>query len=157
MAAARVIPFKVPRTRTALRNQASAENQREAGLKRAIDRAAAVLDRLEARAEACDKQAKALAARKKLACARAAAIEERILELMSEAHIEKLTGNHATLAKRPNALSLIVDDPALIPAEYLRTKTSSEPDKVRIKAALAQDLEVAGVRLVQSVSLLRRR
>jgi Siphovirus Gp157 len=86
---------------------------------------------------------------------RAGAIEERVLELMLEAGLDKLVGNRATLSKRANAFSLVVDDLKLIPAAYLRTKTSTEADKVAIKVALDRGEEVAGVHLLQSISLVR--
>lgn len=47
-------------------------------------------------------------------------------------------------------------DQNAIPAIYIREKLVSEPDKMQIKAALARGEEIAGVRLLQSVSLLRK-
>jgi Siphovirus Gp157 len=155
--AAQPLPFKVPaRTAKPQLAEREMERQRAAGFKRAIDRVDTVLTRLEDRAAACDVQIKFWQARKKLALARAAAIEERTLELMAAAGLEKLLGNRATLAKRANALSVVVDNQKLIPAAYLRTKTTREADKVAIKVALERGEEVAGVHLVQTVSLIRK-
>jgi Siphovirus Gp157 len=148
--------FKVPRGNAgSLRASANAGRERESGVKRAIDRADQVLSSLEARAAGFDRAIKALQARKKHALARASAIEERVLELMSEAGLDKLVGNRAILSKRANALSLVVDDLNLIPAAYLRTKSISEADKVAIKVALDRGEEIGGVHLTQSISLIR--
>jgi Siphovirus Gp157 len=156
MAAPNFLPFKVPRPKAgSLRASAKASRERESGVKRAIDRADQVLSSLEARAAGFDRAIKALQARKKHALVRATAIEERVIELMSEAGLDKLVGNRATLSKRANALSLVVDDLNLIPAAYLRTKTITETDKVAIKVALDRGVEISGVHLTQSISLIR--
>jgi hypothetical protein len=153
---AQPLPFKVPRQAKPDRSLRDAERHREAGIKTAIDRVAGALTRCEARAAATDLEIKRLQARKKMALARAAAIEERTLELMAAAGLEKLLGNRATLTKRANPISLIVDDQNLIPPAFLRTKTTSEVDKVAIKVALDGGEEIAGCHLVQTISLIRK-
>jgi Gp157 protein len=75
---------------------------------------------------------------------------------MSEAGLDKLVGNRATLTKRANAMSLVVDDQKLIPPTFLRTKTTTEADKVAIKVAIERGEEVSGVHMVQSISLIRK-
>jgi hypothetical protein len=168
--AAQPIPFKVPRKSAAeIRSLARVDHAREAGLKRAIDRAHQLLSRLEGRAAVFDAEIKKLQARKKHALARAAAIEERVLELMTEADLEKLVGNTVTLVKRPNAASLIIDDLSLIPKKYMHPDTPGGPNKVAIKVALEQfeaaeargepidpAERIQGVRFIQNVSLLRK-
>jgi Gp157 protein len=149
-----VVPFP-KRNANKLRREGEAARERDARLKRLIDRAAAVLDQLEARAEACDREMKQLTRRKKLALARAERIENQILERMRAGALPKLTGNQRVLSSRPNAPKLEVLDPAALPREYLREKLVSEPDKMQIKAALARGEEVPGVELVQTISLLR--
>jgi Siphovirus Gp157 len=167
--AAQPISFKVPRKSAAtLRSIAKVDHAREAGVKRAIDRAHQVLSRLEARSAGFDAEIKKLQARKKHALARAAAIEERTLELMTEAGFEKLVGNTVTLVKRPNAAWLIIDDLSLIPQKYMHPDTPGGPNKVAIKVALEQfeaaevrgeaidAARILGVRLIQTVSLQRK-
>lgn len=50
----------------------------------------------------------------------------------------------------------MIDDETKIPAEYMRETTVTEPDKLAIKAALTAGEEIAGVRLEQGVSLIRK-
>ena len=52
--------------------------------------------------------------------------------------------------------SLVVEDQSQIPSEYVRTKKQNEPNKVAIKVALERGVEIGGVRLVQSISLIRK-
>lgn len=46
--------------------------------------------------------------------------------------------------------SVEVDNEREIPAEYMRQKTTSEPDKLAIKAAIKAGEEVSGCRLVEN-------
>lgn len=52
-----------------------------------------------------------------------------------------------------NPPSVEVNDSDAIPAEYTRTTTVTEPDKAKIKEAIAAGKSVAGARLVQSERL----
>jgi transposase len=144
------------RNAPALRGEADATRLAEAKVKRAIDRTAYLLDRLEARVSSCDEQIKHLKARKEAAYQRIERIEEQTLTLMEEAGLEKLTGNNVTFLMRANAPSLVVEDQSQIPSEYIRTKSTTEPNKVAIKVALERGVEISGVRLVQSISLIRK-
>lgn len=155
--AAHALPFKVQaRTPKPESSEVEASRRRGQQVKLAIDRTDTVLTSYEARIAGFDLEIKKLQARKKHAAARCAAIEDRVLELMSDAGLDKLTGNRATLSKRANALSLVVDDQKLIPPTFLRTKTTTQADKVAIKVALERGVEIGGVRLVQSISLIRK-
>lgn len=104
---------------------------------------------------------KQLDARQKIAARRTEAIENRVIELMQAAGLDKLTGMTVTLTVRTNAPSLVVDDLAKIP-RFLRTKTVTEADKTAIKVELQRleragsEEEVAGCHLSQSLSLLRK-
>ena len=83
---AQPIPFKVPRKSAAeIRSLARVEHARETAVKRAIDRADQVLSRLEASASDFDAEIKKLQTRKKLALARQQKVEDRVLQLMSDA------------------------------------------------------------------------
>jgi hypothetical protein len=139
-----------------LKTEADVTRQGEAKLKRAIDRTARLLDRLEARASGYDEQIKCLKARREAASRRAKHIEEQTLTLMGEAGLEKLTGTKVTLLMRANPPSLVVEDQCQIPSEYIRTKSTNEPKKVAIKVALERGVEIGGVRLVQTISLIRK-
>jgi len=143
-------------TAPALKAEAARERDREAALKRAIDRADRVLARLEARQAQYDAAAKRAKARKEAACRRAQAIEDRIIELMQAAGLAELAGHRAKLSIRANAPAVEVEALDQIPPEYLRVKTVTEADKVAIKCALQKGADVAGVRLVQTLTLLRK-
>jgi hypothetical protein len=149
----------VKRTAGALKAAANVERDREAILKTKIDRIHQLLNRLEARAIACDLEVKRQQARKKAACARAEAIEDRVLREMQDAGLKELAGRSVTLIAREAGVSkLIVTDASLIPAIYMRVSKppAPAPDAMQIKAALERGEDVAGVRLVRTVSLLRK-
>lgn len=60
----------------------------------------------------------------------------------------------AKVAKKPPAV--VIADGAELPAEFLRTKTVTEPDKSALKAALTQGREIAGASLVAGWRLALR-
>ncbi len=132
------------------------EKLAECKTKKAIDRASALLDRLQARQAGLSKQIGALQKRKALACARIERIEDQALKAMRKAGLDKADGFHVTFTARPAPKAVQVDDESLIPAQYMRSKDVSAPDKAAIKAALERDIEIAGVRLTQKISLVRK-
>lgn len=157
MSSPAVVPFPRPprKPAAAQRREREAERERELKLKRSIDRSGQLLDRLEARA-ARYKAAAALAKqRAELACARAERIENAILERMQRANLQKLVGNAVTLSQRLNAPGLQVVDQRKVPSQFIRTKVTEEVDKAAAKVALARGEDVPGVKLVQTVSLIR--
>lgn len=148
-----------PRKPTAVSRKAEANEQRDAEtrLKRKVEQAHAVLTALEARSKRLALQMKELQQRKQAADRRAELIEDRILREMREAGLEKLAGLRTIFSVRPAGVpALVVDDGKLIPSEYIKETLVSSPDNPAIKAALARGEDVAGVRLVQSVSLIRK-
>jgi hypothetical protein len=146
---------------TPIRAAVKAEHNREATLRTNIDRVHRLLSQLEARAAACDLQVKKAQARKKAACARAERIKDRVLLLMQDSGLKEVAGRHVTLISREAGVpKLIVDNEALIPSEYMRQPKPPKPapDALAIKAALEKDPElvIPGVRLAQTVSLVRK-
>ena len=75
-----------------------------------------------------------------------------LLNAMLYAGIERIDSPHFALSVKANPPAVKVDDPLQLPAEYLRAPQAPppEPDKVRIRAALASGLDVPGARLVQT-------
>ena len=65
---------------------------------------------------------------------------------------EKFTSLRAQITFR-STTSVEVDEGVDLPAEYLRVKVTTEPDKDALKAALAAGAEIPGVRLVRSKSV----
>lgn len=137
--------------------EANAERNAETRLKRKVEQAHAVLNRLESRSKEWAFQIKELQKRKQAVDLRAERIEDRILQEMGDAGLEKLAGLRITFTARPSGNpALVVDNEMLIPSEYVRETLVSAPDKVAIKAALARHWDVPGVHLEQKISLVRK-
>ncbi len=143
------VPASAPRRKTAeLPEQKLAELKG----KKAVDRASKILDRLEGRIEAYDVEIKRLQKRKALAHTRWERVQDECLERMIGAGLDKADAFEVTFS--PAALEVL--DESLIPDEYIREKITTSADKIAIKAALARGLEIAGVRLTQKLSLIRK-
>jgi len=137
------------------RAEIRAARNAEARVKDAIDRAANVLDRLEARAEEFARQMALLEQRKRAALQRAERIKEEIIERMDAANVSFAPGVERHFKCSPNPVSVKVLDEKLIPAEFMRTPKApaAAPDKRAIAAALEAGKPVAGCQLVQNISL----
>jgi hypothetical protein len=124
--------------------------------KKAIDRASAVLDRLEARAAACAKQIARLQRRKACALAKAERLSDSIIAYMQRSHLDKADGWHVTFSLRDAPPALVVTDDSKIPPEYVREVLVSSVDKNAVKHALARGEEIEGCYLTSKVVLLRK-
>lgn len=125
--------------------------------KKAIDRANALLDRLQARQERLDAEIAALQRRKRNACERAERIGDRIIAELEAAALTRADGFQTAVLTVPSPAAVDVFDEALLPDAYWRDPKPPKrtPDKVAIKAAIEKKLKVPGARLVQGVSLRR--
>ncbi|MGH9772205.1 MAG: siphovirus Gp157 family protein [Candidatus Acidiferrales bacterium] len=130
----------------------------EIAAKQAIDRASAVLDTLEARRAAYKTQIAELRKRDEMAAARIDNIEDQVLTRMEHAKLTAAAGFHVTFSARPAPAALDVLDESLIPRDrdYFREKLTVAVDKNAIKRDLAAGAEIAGVRLTQKLTLLRK-
>lgn len=92
-----------------------------------------------------------MADRRRALLARAERIEDFILNAMLYAGVQKIESPHMRLVVRNNPPAVVIDEPALIPAGYMRDVPAPPPeiDKAAIKAALASGLDVPGAHLVQ--------
>jgi Siphovirus Gp157 len=141
-----------------------ANQLQEVKTKKAIDRANAVLDRLEERVAdydaqirlLCDEYLKPLEQRRAFAQQRIDRLEDQILAKLSEANLEHVDGffHEFQMVSCPKAVQ--IDNLALIPNEYIRHKP--EADKIAIKRALERDRElvIPGVHLTQKLRLVRK-
>ena len=141
-----------------------ANKLQELKTKKAIDRANAVLDRLERRlahydAEIrllCEQYLKPFERRRACAQRRMDRLEDQILAKLSEANLDRADGfcREFQAVSCPKAVQ--VDNLTLIPNEYIRHKP--EADKVAIKRALERDRElvIPGVHLTQKLRLVRK-
>jgi hypothetical protein len=104
------------------------------------------------------KQAEAsMAARRKAIETRADNVREYLLSNMLRTGISKIESPYFKIALRNNPPSVVVDDPSLIPAKYMRQAEppAPAPDKREISEALKFGEIVPGARLVtkQSVTI----
>jgi hypothetical protein len=155
--------FAVPTKGVAARKLAAVSvNDEETKLKRNVERANALLDRLEAREAAFAAEIKAIQKRKTANAKRIEKIEDSILGYMDESGLQVLAGIRCSMRLQPAPASLEVFDASKIPAAYLRhPKTPpAEPDKIAIKKAFGENEELSpadwGCRLVSKISLLRK-
>jgi hypothetical protein len=140
------------------------EKFRELETKKAIDRAARVLDRLEQRVSEYDAEIeriseqylKPLQQRRACAQRRIERLEDQVIEKFCEAHIEHADGFHRELRIVACPKAVQVDNLSAIHNEYIRNKP--EADKVAIKRALERnrDLVIPGVHLTQKMRLVRK-
>ena len=149
----RPAPTPAPRKNiTELRVQKHAELK----AKQAIDRTDTILTRLEERVDGFSAQIEALKKRKALAEARIAHIESEALTRLDQAHLTRADGFRVAFTAKPCPPSVAITSEAAIPAESIREKITSAPDKTAIKKALIAGEEIPGARLVQGVSLVRQ-
>lgn len=153
---AQIIEWPAPSGSEGRKAEAARERANELDAMHIIDRAAEVLDRLEERAAQIAQRIAELQASKKLAEQRMARLEEQVLAALSRRGLSHAHGFRRLLESKTNPPKLLVLNAALIPRQYIRTKTLEEPMKDAIKAALASGEEIGGVRLVQGVSLVRK-
>jgi hypothetical protein len=109
---------------------------------------------MEANAEACKQWAKEAADRAKAIEARAARLRDYLQRCMEATGIQKIEGPGVALSFRKST-AVAIDEPALIPAEYMRTPEPppAAPDKASIAAALKAGKDVPGARLEQRQTL----
>jgi hypothetical protein len=79
-------------------------------------------------------------------------MKSRMLHVMTANGLRKVSGATTTISLRKSA-SVVVDDVSLLSEQFVRIKTTTEPDKVAIKDAMLSGVDVAGARLVESESL----
>ena len=146
------------RTAATVKASANAERNAEDRLRRKIEQANRVLDRLAAREKLLAGRIKTLQGRRAVNYRRTERIEDRILTEMIEAGLKSCSGLRCSMTARPAPAALVVDDESLIPSEYKPEKTVVSVDKMAIKAALARDgeLVIEGCHLEQKVSLIRK-
>lgn len=92
-----------------------------------------------------------MAERRKALEARASRVEDYLLNAMLYARMERVDSPMLAVAVKVNPPAVVIDNAEQVPAGYLRQPEPPppEPDKVRIKSALAAGQDVPGCRLVQ--------
>lgn len=97
--------------------------------------------------------AKRMAARAKTLDSRVEAMRAYALTHMQGTGIAEVSTDEwaAKIAKKP--ASVQISDDSALPIEFLRVKTTSEPDKTKLKAAIEGGTSIPGVVLVQGYRL----
>lgn len=113
-----------------------------------IESVALWVKNLESDAVAYKAEKEAFAKREKQATDKAKRLREWLANACDG---EKFTTPRCAVSFRKSE-TVEIDECAAIPDEYMRTKTTTEPDKVEIKAALKAGAEIAGCRLVTNVN-----
>lgn len=110
---------------------------------------------LESSAEAIKQAEQDMAARRKSIEKRAANIREYLKTCMEIAGVQKIACPHFQLSIAKNPAGVEIFEPALIPAEFMRTPEPlpPAPDKAAIKAAINAGMDVPGALLTQGTRL----
>jgi hypothetical protein len=110
---------------------------------------------LEATADQIKTAEKAMADRRKAIENRAENVRKYLLDNMVMAGIQKIECPYFKLAVRDNPVSVVIDEPALIPVNYMTDPAPPPPapDKKLIKQAIEDGFEVPGARLARGKRL----
>lgn len=110
---------------------------------------------LESSAVAIKEAEGAMAARRKAIERRADNMRNYLLTNMQHAGITKIECPHFALSVRANPAAVVINEPGLIPAEFMRQPEPPPPapDKAAIKEVLKVGKEVPGAHLAQGVRL----
>ena len=79
-------------------------------------------------------------------------LKAKLSEYMTAAKTDKLKAGTFALSFRKSE-AVIVTDEAALPAEYIKTKTTTAPDKTAIKTAIKNGLTIAGAELQTNKNL----
>lgn len=121
-----------------------------------IESYAFIIRNMEALPDAIKAEEKRLAERRKAIEKRVDNIKHWLFVNMQACGITKIESPVFTVALQNNPSSVIIDDEALIPADYLRVPEvpPPSPDKALIKQAINDGLEVPGAHLQSSQRLV---
>lgn len=110
---------------------------------------------LDSDAEAIDNEIKRLQDRKKVLMNRRDHIREYLRDNMEAAGMTKISCPLFTITLAKGRENVVIDDKDKLPDEYVRVKTSIEPDKAEISRRLKAGEEIEGARLERSKPSVR--
>lgn len=105
---------------------------------------------LAAESKAIKEQEAVLKARREACDAKADSLKRYLLDALGG---EKLKTGRVSVSYRKST-STEIDDVDVVPEEFMRVKTTIEPDKTAIKEALSSGTEINGCRLVTKTSVV---
>ena len=110
---------------------------------------------LAAQGDLLEEHNKAMQAKLKACRAKEGSLKDYLARNMKAAGILKIEADNGSFSARftKNPPRVAIWDEAQIPADFMRTKTTTEPDKTAIKAAIQAGQEVPGAKLEQAESL----
>lgn len=110
---------------------------------------------LESTAASIKEAEAAMAARRKAIERRAEGLRLYLLTNMQRSGMTKIESPHFALSIKSNPPSVVINEPGLIPAEFMRQPEPPPPapDKTAIKEAIKAGREVPGAHLVSGVRL----
>lgn len=111
---------------------------------RKIENIACWVKNLKSDAAAMKEEAKNMTERAKAAEAKAARLQDYVGRVLNG---QPWHGTRAAISWRTSH-QVDIAEGATVPAEYMRIKTTSEPDKVALKAAIAAGKEFEGIRVL---------
>jgi hypothetical protein len=116
---------------------------------------AMVVRNMQALAASIKDAEQTMAARRKALEARAERLTAYLLSNMQHAGIQNITSQHFALTVRQNPPSVTINEPGLIPAEFMRQPEPPppSPDKKAIAEALKAGRDVPGAHLSRGVRL----
>jgi hypothetical protein len=137
--------------------QIRTEKMQELRAKKAIDRACALLTRLEARQAQIDAEIAMLQRRKRRAVERFERIGDAVIAELEGAGLQRADGFSTFVGISPSPSAVNVFDAGLLPEAFWRQPKSpaKTPDKIAIKRALDNRELVPGAKLEQGVTLRR--
>lgn len=113
-----------------------------------------VIRNLEASAEACEVEAKRLAARAKARQAAADRLKARVLGTMQDNGVLRIESPTVTLSVAQCPERVEIDDESVLPPEFIREKVTRVPDKAAIMSAYkAHGAVVPGTHVVRGTRL----
>ena len=123
-----------------------------------VDRVNAALSQLEATAQHATNEIERLQARKQAATENAQRLKNYVIDVMASRGLKKLEGITSGFTLRANAPGVEILNQEAVPAQFIQVRESITQcvDKRGIKDAIARGADVPGVRLVQTLSLVRR-
>ncbi len=113
-----------------------------------------ILKELEAKEEKCKEIADFYAKKAKYANEKKKILKELILGAMQKLDTKKIETATGTFTIRNNTPSLIIDDVSLIPGKFITTVQTDKIEKNEIKKEIKNGVEIPGVHLETTQSLL---
>ena len=113
-----------------------------------------ILKELEAKEEKCKEIADFYAKKAKYTNEKKKMFKELILEAMRKLGAKKIETVTGTFTIRNNTPSLIIDDVSLIPGKFITTVQTDKIEKNEIKKEIKNGVEIPGVHLETTQSLL---